>query len=355
MNDRNLSPAPSEKVWLSAYTDGTTECFEIRTVDQENTNTPYAVIWHGEYPMGQAMADFLYVDLGFLNDQLTQIQSWMERISKRDRNSASFPSLHTPIQYWLDKSPLLVTLGASIERLRLSYQRGNPLTAADLGRQAACIQQLQPRLFAVAQALFDTDQQADLIQKYTELQHSDNQTYPPLRYGAVELQEVWCGGQPFSTYASNQRPVASDHLSRPQRFFTTEVVSSESIEDIINFLLVRYMQNHLQMKLCKYCGRYFATKRAYKTDYCDRPIQGSTKTCREAGSLRLYEKRRSEDPAMREFKRSYKAHNARIRYGLMTREEFSNWSKEAREKRNLCLSGQLSLQDFVSWLDSDKL
>ena len=49
-----------------------------------------------------------------------------------------------------------------------------------------------------------------------------------------------------------------------------------------------------------------------------------------------------------------KAHNARIRYGLMTREEFNTWSQEARRKRDDCVAGKLSLEEFVAWLDSDR-
>jgi hypothetical protein len=72
------------------------------------------------------------------------------------------------------------------------------------------------------------------------------------------------------------------------------------------------------------------------------------------GSFRLYEKRTLENPTIKEYKRSYKAHNARIRYGTMTREEFSAWSLQAREKRDLCVAGKLSLEDFTAWLESDR-
>ena len=91
--------------------------------------------------------------------------------------------------------------------------------------------------------------------------------------------------------------------------------------------------------------------------YTARPrlIAGSTKTCKEAGSLKLYEKKLYEDPAIKEYKRSYKAHNARIRYGLMTREQFKAWSVEARQKRDQCLAGKLSLDDFIAWLDRDRI
>ena len=61
-----------------------------------------------------------------------------------------------------------------------------------------------------------------------------------------------------------------------------------------------------------------------------------------------------KNPATREFTRSYKAHNARVRYGTMTKAEFTAWSKDARAKRADCVAGKLSLEDFVAWLDSDK-
>lgn len=196
----------------------------------------------------------------------------------------------------------------------------------------AYYKELQPKLLALTQALFDTENPTDLETKYMDLWREDKETYPALDYGRIRLEEVWRGGWNFPTYDD-----AADMLDqieedkKEQKFFTTEVVSSEDPSDLVNFMLVRYMQNNLQMKPCKYCGRYFATKRAYKTDYCDRLIDGSIKTCREAGAIRLYEKRMQEDPAVKEYKRSYKAHNARIRYGLMTKEESLSglWRRES--------------------------
>ena len=89
--------------------------------------------------------------------------------------------------------------------------------------------------------------------------------------------------------------------------------------------------------------------------YCNRKMDGSTKTCRQNGALRVYENRKQQNPVMREYKRSYKSHNARIRYGLMTRDDFAAWSQEARDRRDKCVNGDLSLDDFVEWLDSDNV
>ena len=136
--------------------------------------------------------------------------------------------------------------------------------------------------------------------------------------------------------------------------FHTEVLLTETLDDLAAFLLARYARENLRYRKCKFCGRYFGVVRNYKSEYCDRLIDGSTKTCKDSGALRLYEKRKLENPAVKEYKRSYKAHNARVRYGTMSKAEFTAWSKTARAKRADCVAGKLSLGDFVAWLDSDK-
>ena len=135
---------------------------------------------------------------------------------------------------------------------------------------------------------------------------------------------------------------------------TAEVLNTESVSDLICFLLCRYLEINLRFRTCKFCGRLFGVTGNYKSEYCSRVISGSEKTCKEMGSVRLYEKKIFSEPAIKEYTRSYKARNARIRYGLMTREEFDKWSAEAREKRDACVAGKLPLEDFVAWLDSDK-
>ena len=136
--------------------------------------------------------------------------------------------------------------------------------------------------------------------------------------------------------------------------FFADTLNTERAEDFTQFILAEYIRRDLRFRVCKFCGRYFGIMGNTRLEFCDRLIDGSAKTCKEMGSLRLYEKRKLEEPAIKEYKRSYKAHNARIRYGLMTREEFNTWSQEARRKRDDCVAGKLSLEEFVAWLDSDR-
>ena len=50
------------------------------------------------------------------------------------------------------------------------------------------------------------------------------------------------------------------------------------------------------------------------------------------------------------YNRAYKTHNARIRYGTMTREEFKAWTEEAKKRRDACQAGESSLERFEEWL-----
>ena len=143
-----------------------------------------------------------------------------------------------------------------------------------------------------------------------------------------------------------------EELSEP---FYTEVLHTDSSRDLISFMLVSYIKHGINFRKCKYCGKYFGIVGNYNTEYCTRTASQTGKSCRDLGSFRIYEKRILENPVIKEYKRSYKAHNARVSKGMMTRDEFNAWSLEAREKRDMCLNGELDFEEFVEWLESDRM
>lgn len=38
----------------------------------------------------------------------------------------------------------------------------------------------------------------------------------------------------------------------------------------------------------------------------------------------------------------------------ISKKEFTEWSKTAREKRSLCENGEMTLEEFQAWLDESK-
>lgn len=348
-------PLPYQEIWVSAYTDTKTECFEIRTIDK-NQAVPFYDCWHKEYPLGTAIADFVYLDLSFLSKHFREINTHIAAINAGKDVVLHFQSLFDYTSFWLKKSPLLAPLSASLERMHLIHEQGQLLSMEPLERQEAYYRKIQPWLRQIAADFFETDANQDMQQRYINAQYKDSTTYPALHYRTVSLEEVHKGGPQRCLYDNLEELMfAPEQKTEPQTFFITEVINCQEPEDLIYFLLTRYLQENLRFRTCKFCGKYFGFTGNSKVEYCERPIEGSGKTCKSAGAFRLYEKRKLEDPAIREYKRSYKAHNARIRYGIMTKEEFSQWSKEAREKRDLCVAGKLSLEEFVSWLDQDRI
>lgn len=148
----------------------------------------------------------------------------------------------------------------------------------------------------------------------------------------------------------------SDDLGREkgQNLMLANASYPETVFDLYRFFRNEYILHYLKVKPCKNCGRFFITKDYLGIEYCNRLSPGSTLTCRVIGPTRIYQNKQKMNPITKEYTRAYRTHNARIRYGLMTKEEFKRWSVEARQKRDLCIAGKLSLEDFVAWLDSDK-
>ena len=180
-----------------------------------------------------------------------------------------------------------------------------------------------------------------------------------LRYGRISYEQVRFGYTgPFKYDSIGRKLYLEQHPTKEQLTepFYTEVLHTDSAKDLISFMLVSYIKHSIRFRQCKYCGKYFGIVGNYNTEYCTREVlQAGGKTCKDLGSLRIYEKRLMESPVVREYKRSYKAHNARVSKGMMTRDEFNAWSVEAREKRDMCLRGEYDFEEFVEWLDSDRM
>ena len=138
----------------------------------------------------------------------------------------------------------------------------------------------------------------------------------------------------------------------------------ESITDMMNYLLIQYIKRDLHFRTCKFCDRPFALIKKYNSDFCNRSIYdtGQERTCKNYGKYLVYGYTKTPNPIpiikrnpiiTKQYTKAYKTHHARIRNGKMTQEQFTAWVTEAKEKRNDALSGKMSTEDFINWLESD--
>ena len=188
-------------------------------------------------------------------------------------------------------------------------------------------------------------------ERYREAHYDALLRFDDMRYGELATEEVMLDSPAYDSAYHYSVELLRE---RGIRTALREVLYPNTVRDLYSYLKAYCLRLPLAIHKCKNCGRYFVVTGNITQDYCTRLMEGSEKTCRQMGAVVQYQSRQMKNPATREFTRSYKAHNARVRYGTMTKAEFTAWSKTAREKRDTCVAGKLSLEDFVAWLDSDK-
>ena len=63
-----------------------------------------------------------------------------------------------------------------------------------------------------------------------------------------------------------------------------------------------------------------------------------------------FRKKHKATPAEKVFNRAYKTFYSRMSAGKLSKELFKEWSKDARQKRDECISGKITIEDFERWI-----
>ena len=130
----------------------------------------------------------------------------------------------------------------------------------------------------------------------------------------------------------------------------TEVLYPKDIYDIINYFVRECVKREQPMRVCKSCKRYFAINGRVNTEYCDRPIDGNGRTCKDVGAINLWNEKRKNDEVFKVYRREYKKRFSWIKAGKIEQDEFYAWSEKAREEKAKCAAGEISLHQFNDWL-----
>lgn len=350
---------PFRKIWIVACVLDGKEYLEIRTLDRDAPDRE-VVLCHMESPIGYFLTDLMSADLNAMDVQLPGLHDKIQSINNGVSVAKNFNLIQGSKNYWIAKGAIFAPFVTALEQLIIDYENGEKLSLCEIEQQIKQYKELKTMVQGLSDSFF-VEKQENMIARFLSRHKKQPEKYPILSYGNVSLQAMRAGSCRLGVYADQyavlvdlMNGAAQQSQGTPEHLFT-EAISTESPDELVAYLLNKYLVEEVRFRKCKYCGRYFGVTTKHNPDYCDRIVGATNKTCKEIGPLRLYEKRKLDDPAIRVYKRSYKAHNARVRYGLMTKEEFSRWSEKAREKRDLCVSGELPLQDFVEWLYQDKL
>ena len=132
-----------------------------------------------------------------------------------------------------------------------------------------------------------------------------------------------------------------------------QVFYPSNIMDIANYLMIKLLMSNVKFRECQNCGKAFIISGRGNTKYCDRKIDNSNKTCRDLGATKFYKSEKEKEPVYHLYTKAYKKQSARLRYGNITREMFNTWGTIAREMREKCKKGEMTLLAFEDYLNSD--
>lgn len=136
--------------------------------------------------------------------------------------------------------------------------------------------------------------------------------------------------------------------------FISSSYTCSNLRDMLYLEFTKILEAGLEFQKCERCGKYFIVKGNYHGAYCDRIADGEHRTCQQLAAQEAYlEKLKDNDGRnpLSVYQKYYKRYFARVQAGSLKRDKFKLWQYEAVQKRDDCLSGNLTLDAFTEWLE----
>jgi len=125
----------------------------------------------------------------------------------------------------------------------------------------------------------------------------------------------------------------------------------DTLSQMLELEITKMLENNIRFRKCKRCGKYFIMKGNYNTKYCSRITEGETRSCQELAAIENYKQKVEGDAVLQLYNRYYKRYAARARAGSITANSFKKWKYEAVVKRDQCIEGSVSLEEFDRWMN----
>ncbi len=111
------------------------------------------------------------------------------------------------------------------------------------------------------------------------------------------------------------------------------------------------LEQNVHFRKCKRCGKYFIMKGKYDTRYCDRVVEGESRSCQEIAAAENYKAKHADDKAAAIYSKYYKRYSARVKVNQIKEADFKKWKYQAMTKRDKCTNGIITPEEFTSWME----
>ena len=287
-----------------------------------------------DFPFPESLLRLLYLDIWAYDGQIKQFDKLlMELYRTREENCAR---QLLPLLDELAESHIYFQLLRLEWRARLrEAQRRNYENILDLLPHKE-ITHVPSSIYAIQ------NQVLGLIQKALDIDG---------RKGSLEqkLEDYYAREKREPLKVFHFRPQLVD-FKRVEGHGFTEVLHPRSIYDLIDFSVRKCIKQEIEMRVCMNCGRWFALTGRTNAEYCEVTRDSKGRTCKEIGAIALWNKNKSEDEIFKIYRREYKKRFAWIKAKRIDPAVFYEWSARAREKKDACERGELTLEEFQAWL-----
>lgn len=308
------------------------EIFFVAVLSDKKEKKPFEV---GISELGQSMIDFLYdraydVVIGTLLDSenyVKQILSAPDDVSLWQPFYSLLQSTDSQFFYFYLAQEIVTAY-----KNKMHHTDGTPYPTdyfCEIGRS---YQRLRERVQDIAGKCFEETAKNGATAMECYLKHF---AAVPISYADVQAEPI-----PAKEYNANE----------PMVYKMAEVLHPKTPEDIGNFLFFQYLKENILLKRCENCQKYFVATGRSNVKYCDREIDDTGKTCRQIIPAMTFRKKHKATPAEKVFNRAYKTFYSRMSAGKLSKELFKEWSKDARQKRDECISGKITIEDFERWI-----
>lgn len=130
-----------------------------------------------------------------------------------------------------------------------------------------------------------------------------------------------------------------------------EIFKITTLNDFMKYDILKIIERRMNINVCKNCGKYFIPRNKSNEKYCDNIFENG-KTCKELS----YQLKLNNNEVERIYRNSYKTQNAKKQRNSHIKnieDKFKNWSIMAKEQKDLCKNGSITIEEFKKWLEDN--
>ncbi len=145
-------------------------------------------------------------------------------------------------------------------------------------------------------------------------------------------------------------------LNQPDTYVIYEVYSVKYLQAFLKMDFMKAIMNGHTIRRCKNCKRFFLLTNGYKTDYCDRPIEGKPhRTCRNQGAKNRAKEKAANNPVIHSYTNAYQRITADKQRGNISAEDWRKAKQRIVDLRDMAISGRLSDREVNAQMQSNAL